>query len=730
MNVVPPLRFALFCVLFLLCKGSFLSAQAQDRRCGTDSYRSSPQQLRFEQWMQEKINKKQLQTLRVTDDEPIYRIPVVVHVVHRGEAVGEGSNIPLEQIQDQIRILNEDFRRLNADTINTPEIFEPVATDTRIEFVLAQQDEDGFPTNGVVRIEGNQPSYGQEDAEALGILTQWRPDLYMNIWVTTVRSPILGYAQLPVSDLPGLEGSSQNSLTDGVVIDYLSFGSIGALRDRYNQGRTATHEVGHYLGLRHIWGDDENAGDDCAFDDFVEDTPNQAVSYNSCPVDAFSCESPDMYDNYMDLTDDVCMNIFTEGQKLRMRTVLENSIRRRSLLTSPGLEAPVPIADDATIARIINPQNSECSEEVVPRISLLNTGINEITSVTATFSVEEARVEETTFTLNLPPGELQEVTFSSVASEVGLTPGVFYEASFTITAVNGTVDDAPAGNTRSVEFVIPQRDEVPLIADFESDESDSFFEKSIVRNPDGQITWQRREAPNTADPGNDALFINFYDYEAAGERDFFYSPTLDLSNIPAAVLSFNVAYAPYVSEDGVSTERDGLLVGVSTDCGATVDAIIYEKFGEELATQPAQENPFAPVSEEDWREEIIPLNDYLGEPDVQLVFIGVNDHGNNVYLDDIEFFVTEYDSIRPAERSFNVEPKMDDNQLDIEFNLDQKDDLEVAVYSITGQLIDQYSFPGTLNQSYALELRGRPTGVYVVRVRGRTINETKKFLFR
>ena len=726
MKAVPPPRFTLSTLLFLLLWWWCSLAQAQDKQCGTVPYRSSPQQLRFEQWMQHKISqKKQLRTFQATADDPIYRLPVVVHVVHQGEAVGAGSNISLEQIQDQIRILNEDFRRLNPDTVNTPEIFRPFAADTHIEFVLARQDEQGFPTDGVVRIKGNQDSYGQEDAVALGELTQWKPDRYMNIWVTKVRRPILGYAQLPESTLPGLEGSSGNPKSDGVVIDYLSFGSIGNLRDRYNKGRTTTHEVGHYLGLRHTWGDDDG---DCTFDDFVEDTPLQANSYNGCPLEAESCESLDMYDNYMDLTDDECMNIFTEGQKLRMRTVLESSPRRASLLTSPGLETPVPIANDASITRIVSPQTSECSTEFSPRITLLNTGTNTITSVTATFGVQEALVEEATFALNLPPGESQDLEFSSVGPEISLRPATLYEASFSIVGVNSTVDDAPAGNIRSVDFVIPQQDDIPFVENFETEGNDTFFGKSIIRNPDGQTTWKRRKAPNTADSSNEALYLDFYDYEVLGEQDFLYSPTLDLSDIPAAVVTFDVAYAPYPTDDSVS--QDGLLVGVSTDCGATISSIVYEKYGSQLATKPAQENAFAPVKPDDWREEIISLNDYRGEANLQLVFIGFNDHGNNVYLDNIEFFVTEYDSLRPAERSFSIEPKLHDNQIDIEFNLGQKDDVEVAVYSIMGQFIGRYSFPNTLNQSYTLNLTGRPVGVYIVRVQGRTVNDAKKFIFR
>ena len=735
MKAVLLLRVISSCVLTLLFCCTSLPLLAQSVRCGTTPYRSSTEQLRFEQWIENKINQKAARASQSLADEPIYRIPVVVHVVHQGEAEGEGSNIPLEQIEDQIRILNEDFRRLNPDTVNTPDIFLPVATDTRIEFVLAQQDEDGFPTDGVVRIRANQPDYGQGDAFALGELSQWDPALYFNIWVTKVQGNILGFAQLPSSDLlPGLDGASESERTDGVVIDYLSFGSIGNLRDRYNGGRTTTHEVGHYLGLRHIWGDDENFDDTCSADDFVDDTPLQAISYNRCPEVAESCGSPDMYDNYMDLSDDECMNIFTEGQKLRMRTVLENSVRRRTLLTSRGLEVPVPIADDASISRIITPQTSECSAEFAPRITLLNSGTNTIGSATVAVGIGESVIEEATFELTLAPGASQDIEFSPLASASNFSPSTLYEAFFTILEVNNVADDAPVGNTRTVSFVIPERDEVPLVENFQGTDADSFFEKSVVRNPDGQTTWERRVAANNTDENNEALYINFYDYETLGEQDYLYSPTLDLSNIPAAVLSFRVAYAPYEdSTDNIPPSRDGLLVGVSTDCGASIDSILYRKFGDTLATKAFQANPFAPVEESDWREEVISLDDYLGQPDVQLVFIGVNDHGNNVYLDDIELFVTEYDnnSPRPPESSFRIKQNpAESKEVNVAFNLPFNDDVTAVVYDMQGRVITHYSLPNTLNQTYSINMAGNPAGVYILRTFSRTTSGSQRFILK
>ena len=689
-------------------------------------YKATPQQAQFEQWVQEKTQEKRARTAQQLVDGPVYQIPVVVHVVHQDEPVGEGRNISMEQIEDQIRILNEDFRRQNPDTVNTQPIFRPVAADVGVEFVLARQDPDGLPTNGVVRVVGAQDSYSISEGAELGALSQWNPENYFNIWVTRISGGKLGFAQLPISDLlPGLESASFNSLTDGIVVDYLSFGSVGSLRDRYNGGRTATHEVGHYLGLRHIWGDTNN----CNGEDFVEDTPPQENSYSICPSDeAFSCDSPDMYDNYMDLTDDACMNLFTEGQAFRMRVVLENSPRRASLLVSPGLEAPRPILDDATISRIIAPQPSECSAEVVPEINVLNTGDNAIQSVTVAFRVGRDLVVDTTFAVDLSPKNAQNITFP-LPGRFDFEPGIEYEVSFEVVSVNGNVDENPTGNLQRTGFTIPQRDEVPLVEDFQRIGDDTFFGKSTVRNPDQRTTWEQRDTPLVANPLNKALSINFYNYaDLLGEQDFLYSPTLDLRNIPAAVLSFRVAYAPY-EDANFPVSQDGLLVGVSTDCGATIDAIIYEKFGPGLATQPPLDQPFTPTTEDDWREEILSLDDYLGEPNVQLIFIGVNDHGNNLFLDDIEFFVTEYDSLRPPESSYSIEPNpIENNQVNVEFNLPVKSDVTVFIYSVQGAQIGEYVFPNTLNQTYSIDMSGTPSGVYVLRVVGQVANSSKKFI--
>lgn len=273
------------------------------------------------------------------DEEPevtIYRIPVVVHVVHNGEPVGTGPNIPEAQVQSQIEVLNEDFRRKEGSNG-----FNTIGVDTQIEFYLATTDPEGnvLSEPGIHRYDGGLPIWPTGFASTVDVLlkpaTIWDPSRYFNIWTVNfggfVGRNLLGYAQFPSnSGLLGLQEDEGTSETDGVVVGYKYFGStekgdFPSVNETYNLGRTCTHEVGHWLGLRHIWGDGG-----CLVDDFCEDTPSSDEPNYSCAAHT-SCGSVDMIENYMDYTDDQCMNTFTQDQKYRMLQVLLNSPRRNTL---------------------------------------------------------------------------------------------------------------------------------------------------------------------------------------------------------------------------------------------------------------------------------------------------------------------------------------------------------------------------------------------------------------
>jgi hypothetical protein len=226
----------------------------------------------------------------------IIEIPVVVNVVYKTTA----QNISLAQIQSQIDALNYDYAALNADYINTPSLFQGVASgDCGIRFILDQ----------VVRKSTTKTSFGTNDAvkkSSGGGVAPTSPTTKLNIWVCNLSSGLLGYAQFP--------GGA--SATDGVVIDDNAFGTTGTATAPFDKGRTATHEIGHWLNLRHIWGD-ATCGSD-----LVGDTPLHNTANYGCPsyphLSTCTGTPVEMTMNYMDYTDDACMYMFTAGQKARM----------------------------------------------------------------------------------------------------------------------------------------------------------------------------------------------------------------------------------------------------------------------------------------------------------------------------------------------------------------------------------------------------------------------------
>ena len=304
-----------------------LKLNAQQRNCGTMQHleflQSKDPQLKVR--MQD--NEKKLQNwIKNNANEKlsnIIAIPVVVHVVYNNN----NENISDQQIQSQIDILNEDFRRLNADAVNTPSAFLSVSADCQIEFCLATTDPNGNSTTGITRTSTSQTSFSTNDGvkySSSGGVNAWNTSDYLNMWVCDLSGGLLGYAQFP--------GGTVSS--DGVVCDYAYFGNIGTATSPYDLGRTATHEVGHWLNLRHIWGD-SNCGND-----FCNDTPEHSASNYGCPSypSTSNCNgngtSGDMFMNYMDYTNDACMNIFTQDQKTRMIACINNN--RSGLLTSNG----------------------------------------------------------------------------------------------------------------------------------------------------------------------------------------------------------------------------------------------------------------------------------------------------------------------------------------------------------------------------------------------------------
>ena len=330
-------------LLGLLFSIFFISATHAQRTCGTVPY--TQQMILANPSLLNSYNKLQQQPSgymgRPTNNaaidttaNQIITIPVVIHLLYNTT----DQNISDSQILSQLVVLNQDYRRQNADTNLTPPAFKPFAADARINFCLARVDTQGYITTGIIRKHTNQQLFLPNDAmkySAQGGDDTWDCTKYLNIWVCNLISSSLGYGTMP--------GGPPDR--DGIVVCFNVFGTVGDdLLYPYNLGRTATHEIGHWLGLRHTWGD-ANCGDDS-----IADTPQQE-SYNfGCPsFPHLSSCSPnangDMFMDYMDFTNDACMNMFTVDQVRKMRSFFALNNIRNSILNAYQCDSATGKAD-------------------------------------------------------------------------------------------------------------------------------------------------------------------------------------------------------------------------------------------------------------------------------------------------------------------------------------------------------------------------------------------------
>lgn len=269
------------------------------------SYRAN--QLRIDEFTERALRTGEAQKAM----RRLITIPVVVHVVYKRDV----ENISKQQINSQLTVLNRDYRATNPDKSNVPAPFKSLVTDAKVEFKLATRNPNGRQTDGITRTKTNVSAFGADDSvkkASTGGVAAWPANKYLNIWVCNLGGGLLGYAQFPGGP----------ARTDGVVILHSAFGTTGTVKQPFHLGRTATHEIGHWLNLRHIWGDTMG----CGGGDRVADTPNAAgPNYDTPAFPHITCNNGpngDMFMNYMDYVDDAAMFMFTAGQVGRMNAVL------------------------------------------------------------------------------------------------------------------------------------------------------------------------------------------------------------------------------------------------------------------------------------------------------------------------------------------------------------------------------------------------------------------------
>ncbi|WP_212005358.1 M43 family zinc metalloprotease [Chitinophaga sp. HK235] len=639
-------------------------------------------------------------------------IPVVVHIV-----LDNPDLVTDAQVMSQIAVLNNDYNAANPDISQVPPVWQPIIGNSRINYCLAQRTPGDEPTTGIVRvttapgrsfdISGGSPDvkydkYGGSDA--------WDTQKYLNIWVTRLSGNYLGVAAPP--------GLGYPSEQEGVVVLYTAFGTTGSVGRVYNLGRTTTHEIGHFFGLVHIWGDDNGA---CTRDDGIADTPLQGDNTYGCPsfpkTDNCSPNFPGiMFMNYMDYTDDACMHLFTAGQVGRMRDVLENTTR--SLMSSNGCTPVILPANDAALITVSGADGKRCDNRILPLVTLRNKGTNPLTSVRILYRLNNGTLVNYDWQGNLP--SLQSATVTLPSSQV---PVGSYNLQAYTQLPNGQPDANVANDTVASKFHYDAEAQLPFEEGFEQD---SFPPPGWdLYNPDRSFTWERDR--NVGSHSKASVLVRNKGYNVNDQIDDLITPVIDAQGRDSVFLFFDVAAAVYSDPDMTGNIWDTLQVLVTKDCHQTWN-IAYNKWGKNLITHPtALQTEFVPAASE-WRRDSVDITALVGKDKFQVAFRNISNSENNIYIDNIRIVSKD---INPDLRKAGVlvNPNPTDGLVWISFYEIPTDLLQVSIYNAAGQLIATQ--PGNAvgrNNRMTFNLVNEPNGVYFVKLIYRNRANTIKLM--
>ncbi len=581
-------------------------------------------------------------------------IPVVFHVIHEYGA----ENISKAQIDDAIRILNEDYARKNSDTTKTRAIFKARSVSCDVEFRLAKIDPNGNCTEGIVRVNSSLTNDARDNVKAV---SYWNSSKYFNIWVVkSIQSSggpgtVLGYAQFP-----GVGAAT----TDGVVVRNDCVGRIGtAASSPYSSayGRTLSHEAGHYLGLFHTFQGGCNINGDQ-----VNDTPPAAQENFGCVLTTNSCivgspDEPDMLENYMDYTDGTCQNAFTAGQKSRMDAVF---VQYRGNLISANNLAATGVDGNGPTA---------CA----PVVDFIATKVTGCTGTTFNFTDFSYNGTVTNWNWTFTGAD---VTSSTVQNPTGITwstPGTY---SVSLTATNAKGSNSKTRTSYITVLAKVATDPLPVVQGFES--TTLAIDGWTLENGGASATWQR--ITSTKHSGLACMYINNFSGTTSGDIDAFYSKGYNFSAAKKPFINFYTAYAQQAT--GIN---DGLKLLVSIDCGQTWQAK-WAKTGFALAGGVAINTSAYTPAAADWVLQTYDLYSYVGQTNVRFRFEATSKEGNNLYIDDINILDASagVGSLIPLAFDWTLLPNPTSGKTTLAFTLEKKSEISVRVSDVLGKTID------------------------------------------
>ncbi|NJN28085.1 MAG: T9SS type A sorting domain-containing protein [Cyclobacteriaceae bacterium] len=448
----------------------------------------------------------------------------------------------------------------------------------------------------------------------------------------------------------------------------------------------------------------------------MDDTPlsNKDYSGQSTPVDHLSCSSNDMYENFLYYTNDIGMNSFTNLQVERMLTVIDNAPRRKSLYNAKGTTYPNDLFFDLAVNSIISPGKVECGQEQVLAVEIKNNGTVPAKHFDIIYAinnnVKSYRYDGDT----LKTAQVAQL----VLEEVNLLPGNY---KLSINLDNIPNDIRSSNDSKTLVFAVDQQsDFIPLREQFEHFSLNAT--KWISINEDNKVGWELVETPESGGQET-AAWMNMYNYEDEKQQDWLISPSLDFSTATEASLTFKTSYAKNASFN------DQLRILASSNCGADFNEVIAVYSPSELASATSTDF-WEPGKQSEWTRRTIDLSKYAGEPEMRLAFVTVNEFGNNLYLDDIEFYTTSSQNlVSTAKNSFTIYPNPSNGgQFKLAFNTSGRQLVEILIYDRVGKLVSQSYFPNTLNQTYDYDLFGLRAGIYIVVAKGEDFVRSKKVM--
>jgi PKD repeat protein len=652
--------------LVIMCLLSITNVlMAQHNICGTDQYmaemlKANPQLLKSISDYNDGISKASDFDIRLNKKGVTRTIPVVFHVIHTYGA----ENISKAQIEDQMRILNEAYQRLNKDTSNTRSIFKSVAGDLDVEFKLARKDPSGNCTEGITRTYSELTDGGDE---AVKNLIRWDYRKYLNIWVikyiardATPTSRVLGYATLP---------AFTNSTSDGIVIlaDYV--GSIGSAIGNNNKGATLVHEAGHWLGLYHPF--QGGCGGNCSNSgDYICDTPPVDEPSYGCPTTNNTCNNDvpnqlDMVENYMDYANGTCQNMFTKGQKAVVDYNFGNaSYRAQNISTAAHTFTGVFTTPSCSAIADFNTANNVITVCQGGNVSFKDYSYNGVVSS-------------------------YDWTFE------GGTPAVSGTSAPTIT-YNGTglynvtlkVTNAQGSNTKVVTKMINVIPSVSLNATpvAEGFENANVLTTSWKAWETGEYGWKR--ITTTKYEGNAGMIATIDQGTVNNASYSLVSAPYNLSLIKGRLpkLKFKVAYRP-----GITGSTEILTVSVSSDCGQTWRALKAYSNSSGLGVDKVVELGWKPTIQSEWKELILDLSAYENVKNLMVKFEARSRSGNSIYLDNVNIeadLAASNKLLSPNTSTISVYPNPSKGSVTIEINTKGKSFEGIKILSTTGQVIE------------------------------------------